>query len=60
MSESQNSERVQRAERALHYARAAAAQGCPCGNPAWRVIHTSGRVRYVTCKTCGRKQKIVA
>jgi hypothetical protein len=60
MTESRAETRVQRAESALRFARAVAAQDCPCGRPRWRVIHTSNRTRYVACQTCGRKQKIVA
>jgi hypothetical protein len=60
MTESQQAERVERAEKAVRLARAEAAQGCPCGHPDWRVYHTSGRTRYVKCRSCGRAEKIVA
>lgn len=31
---------------------------CACGRPAWRVVSTQGRTRYVRCD-CGRTGKIV-
>jgi len=53
-------ERIQHADSAARFVRAAAAQGCECGRAEWRVEHTEGRVRYVKCRSCGRRQKIVA
>lgn len=60
MTEPQPADRVRRAEKALNYARAAAAHGCECGNARLRVVSTLGRVRYAICRNCGRSQKIVA
>ena len=60
MTDSEKTGRVQQAERALRFARAAAAAGCPCGRPDLKTQHTSGRIRYVLCRGCGRRQKIAA
>ena len=35
------------------------AQVCACGARAEYVYRTVGRVRYVTCRACGRPAKIV-
>ena len=60
MTESQQADRVRRAERVLNYVKAAAAEGCPCGHPRLRVVSTLGRVRYAICRNCGRHRKVVA
>lgn len=60
MSETREAALMQQAERAMRLARAISAKRCSCGNIDWRVVQTAGRVRYVTCRCCGRHEKVVA
>lgn len=31
---------------------------CPCGRPDWYVVGTRIRMRYLRCRSCGRRAKV--